>query len=379
MGIKVLSRFPGANVRVLDLRTRDGTPELLFSADPKGGGEALWFDFRLEETAPDGALPETMVLSLAFFDTLLGGSRPSVCRPVIREMGKPWNRLRPALETRLADGQVLLSWTIAYPRTPVEVAFCYPYDRDDLSALLKHCKGYWTEGSIGLTEQGRTLTRLDNSVRSEGSLQPKGLYVMARQHAGATPGSWVLDGLLSAFSRARPPMWAIWAVPFANLDGVVVGEHGGGADPFGDCRGGVKGPLRHEERVLQRDMFRWAAQCRAELVLTLRAPGACETGGIRGQVPADGDDAQWLHSCRAWANVLTQGLGSDYAASDSACTVVESEHWGMQPLSSFVRAHLGCAVVAIDVPFAFCGEQMMTPKQYREAGQRLARAVLNRR
>ncbi len=381
MSVKVLNRFPGANVRVLELRTRDGAPEVVFAADPKGGAEALWFNFRVEESEPERAAHETLVLTLAFFGNLRGADNPQVCRPVIREPGKPWNRLKSPQETRLTDGQLLLSWTIAYPVAPVEIALCYPYDRDDLAALRKHCKGYWSENPIGLTQQGRPLTRLDNGVRggAESATQPKGLYVVARRHAGETPGSWVLDGLLSAFSRARSPAWCVWAVPFANPDGVVAGEYGRAPGPHAPDRAGEGVPRRHETLVLEHDLRRWAAQCRAELVLDLHAPGACETAGLSACLPTAEEDSAWRHGCSAWANVLAQGLGREYAAAEFARTAESEGRWEAPPLGPFVRDRLRCPVVTIEAPYAFCGDLLMTPKQYREAGQRLARAILMRR
>jgi len=61
MAIKVIDRFPGANARILAVRDDAKAPEIVFTPDPRGGTEALWFDFRVHDPSPPAAgAPESL-------------------------------------------------------------------------------------------------------------------------------------------------------------------------------------------------------------------------------------------------------------------------------------------------------------------------------
>lgn len=376
MAIRMMDRFPGANVRVLEL-TQAPRPEVVFAADPHGGPESLWFYFKLEDREPPDNPPESLTLTLRFFENMLGGSDPAACRPVTRVAGKNWNRLRAPVVTTLADGQPLLHWTVPYPLERTELALCYPYGRDELDVLLRRSKGYWRETAIGLTQGGHVLTRLDNgSAVKTGKAASRGLYLLARQHAGETPGSWVLDGLLEGISRSKAANWCVWAIPFAHLDGVLDGDYGKDPFPYDLNRAWGTPPMRHETLVLQRDMQRWAARCRPELLLDLHAPGACQTAGIYTYTtPGESDDAR---DNQAWVNVLQQALGAEFAAESFARTATYPSRWTTPTAKDYAQQAFGCAAITIETPYALCGDTVMAPKQYREAGRRLAHGILTR-
>lgn len=379
MALRVLNRFPGANVRVLGVRAEGPEPEVVFTPDPHGGTEALWFSFRVDDPAPPATPPAALTLTLRFFESLLGADDPAAIRPVTHEAGKNWFRLKPPTVTKQPDGQQSLSWSIPYPTASTEIALCYPYFRDELALLLDHCKDYWHEDGVGLTQEGRVLTRLRNDV-AEGSNacpHPRGLYVVARQHSGETPGSWVMDGLLTAFARAKPVNWCVWAVPFANLDGVVGGDYGKDPFPYDLNRAWGTPPMRHETLVLQHDLRRWAKHCKPDLVLDLHAPGACENQGVYAYL-AEPSTPEWERSTQAWVNVFRQALVPDFAAENFARKGNYASRWETPRLSGFARDQLGCSAVTIETPYALCRETVMSPKQYREVGQRLARAIVTR-
>lgn len=380
MAIRVLNRFPGANVRVLGVRAEGPEPEVNFTADPHGGTEALWFHFRVDDPSPPATPPAMLTLTLRYFETLSEAGDPAALRPVTHEAGKNWFRLKPPTVAKQPDGQKSLSWSIPYPTGGTEVALCYPYFRDELALLLEHSNDYWHEEGVGLTQDGRVLTRLRNDVAEGGAAcpHPRGLYVIARQHAGETPGSWVLDGLLTALARAKPVNWCVWAVPFANLDGVVAGDYGRGVLPNGLSRAWGNPPLRHEALVLQRDMQRWATQCRPDLVLDLQAPGACAVEGVCAAV-AESATPEWERASQAWANVFKQALSPDLAADAFVRKAEEPSRAGTLRLSDFVRDTLGCSALLLETPYALCRDTLMAPKQYRDIGHRIARAILTRR
>jgi len=376
VAIRVLNRFPGANVRVLALHQAPNA-EVVFTADPHGGAEALWFDFRIEDPEPPAPVPELLTLTLRFFGNQPGSGDPVHCRPVIREPGKSWNRLRAPVVTCLEDSQPLLHWTIPYPVARVELAFCHPYGRDELDVMLQRAKGYWREESIGLTQAGRLLPRLDNrtGAKGRGAGAPRGLYLLARQQPGGTPGSWVLDGVLETISRARPANWCVWCAPFTDLDGVIAGDSGSAS-----CRGLIhawgRQPLRHEAAVLQGDMVRWAAHCRPELVLDLQACGPGENDGI--YISAEPVPPEAERSRQAWTNILQQAVGPEFAADPFVRGTESPPQGGEACIADYVRNTFGCGMLTVRTPSTSCRDTLMTPKQYREAGRRLAQAILGR-
>lgn len=380
MALKIYDRFSGANVRILSIRTSGPSPEITFSPDPKGGTEALWFDFRLhDQNATTESAPETLAVTMLFFETLLGGSDPSMIRPVLLEDGKNWVRLKPPKVKTDPDGQTKLSWTIPYPVNITEFAFCLPYGSDELAVALKHCRGYWQETGIGLTQDGRVLNRLSNNILKgcDACANPRGLYVAARQHAGETPGSWVMDGMLDTFSRAKPVNWCIWIVPFANPDDVVRGACGKDPFPYDLNRAWGKPPMRHEALVLQHDICRWAQRCNPELVLDLHAAGASENDGVYVYAKKS-DAAEREKNTQTWMNIFKQALSPEYSAEDFAKTASPSSRWNTPRLTDFVETTIGCSTMSLKTPYALVGSTVLLQKHYREIGQRLAHAILTR-
>ncbi len=377
MAIRVLNRFAGANVRVLALRQAPEA-EVVFAADPHGGPEALWFYFRIEDPDRPATPSESLTLTLRFSGNAPEGADPLYCRPVMREPGKSWSRLRAPDISHSEDGQPLLRWTIPYPAARVELAFSHPYGRDELDVLLQRGKNFWREEAVGLTQDGHVITRLDNRIsgRGKGTAAPRGLFLLARQQAGAAPGSWVIDGMLETFSRARPANWCIWAIPFANLDGVIGGDYGMSSFPFDLNRAWSTPPMRHEAAVMQHAMRLWATHCTPELVLDLGASGPGDHDGINARISPLTPETQ--RPLQTWANVLQQALEPEFPATPFVRPSDDTPLPTVQCLPEYVQKRFGCCALAIETPYAICRDTPMTPKQYREVGRRLAQAILSR-
>lgn len=377
MSLRVLSRLPYGNVRSVTVPTEGDTPEVLFAADPHGGPECLWFYFRLTETRPGPGAPEQVKLTLKFFGNLSGGDNAAACRPVYRPEGQGWFRMKSGVEDRSPDGQATAAWMIPYPAPSVEIAFCYPYGVPEVKTLLQKSKGYWRQDEIGLTQGGRVLARLSNGHGSPGGRQP-GLYLVARQHSGETPGSWVLDGVLEQFSKSHQRPYLVWAVPLANMDGVVRGDYGRDSFPFDLNRAWGTPPMRHEALVLQRDMQRWRERCQPALAIDFHAPGACETSGIHCLVP-DPQEAPEAHKeAEKWANLLAGALGPEFAADDFKRVARYPSRRETPHFSDYARDAVGVCALTVATPYTSCGSTVMTQKKYREAGHRIAKAILQR-
>lgn len=90
MSLRVDARFTSGNVAAVHVVENT----IQFSASPCGGSEALWFYFRIIESAPDGPHPENVTLTLRFVRNMTGCDAPTALRPVHRGNNQGWNRTR---------------------------------------------------------------------------------------------------------------------------------------------------------------------------------------------------------------------------------------------------------------------------------------------
>jgi hypothetical protein len=219
------------------------------------------------------------------------------------------------------------------------------------------------------------LTRLDNRIgyHSQGGTTPRGLYLLARQHPGETPGSWVLDGMLDSISRNRPANWCVRSVPFADLEGVIAGNQTGG---FRAGCGWMEPPLHYEGLVLQADISRWATCCQPELVVDLQASGINDNDGIHIAVTPASPDIE--KNRLAWCNLIKQKLEPELMSDPFIRMIENTQPTDMAGLADYVHKTCGCCALTIKVPYTACGDVLMTPKRYREVGRLLSQAILAR-
>ncbi len=377
MSLRVDSRAASSNVAAVHISENDSATEVQFTAAPCGCSESLWFHFRLRESASDQPHPDKITLTLLFVRSMTGCESPGALRPVYRGANQGWNRAKAGRVTAADDGQVSVSWDIPYPAPHTDVALCYPYGQAELDSLIRKSKSYWTSGSIGLSQGGCPIQRASNSVAPGPSSRP-GVFVVARQHAGETPGSWVLDGILDHFSRKRVSRVLAWVVPLADAGGIERGNYGRDSFAFDlDQAWGIP-PLRHETRVIQADMNEWRSRCQPALVLDLQATGGSVSEGIGCRLPGEDEESAAARDSVKWANVFAEALGEEYASADFK-QVPDGLHSGVGlSLGAYARQVLAVGALTLEVPYALCGKTVMTPKQYREAGRRLSRAILRR-
>jgi len=376
MALKVLTDIPCGNARSVSVRTDGDMPEVLFAPDPKGG-EALWFRFRLVETKPEEAHPAKVRLTVKHFDTLSGIGSPSELLPVYRPADQGWHRMSAGVGTSEKDGRTRVSWSVPYPSPKLDVAFCFPYGRDELRSLQSKSKGYWTSDEIGLTPSGRSIVRFCNDYGKPGGNR-HGLYLGARPRPGETSGSWVLDGVLRYLSRGRRDPFLTWSVPLADVDGIVRGRSGGGITPAGLERAWTTPAMRHDCHVLQGDISRWKGRCRPDLAMDFRAAPASETGGVYCVLPPVDANAELHKAAGKWANVIRQALGADLASQDFSREQPASARSAGVGFDRYMTAEHGICALTVAVPCAKIGTTVLAQKHYRDIGERIARALVKR-
>jgi hypothetical protein len=354
----------------------DGIPEVRFAADPHGGPECLWFCFRIvrEET---NLPPNPMIrLVLQNVDNMLGGHPARSMRPVVcYDSDSGWERLGEGSVRELSDGRHSVSWEVTAPGTTLDVAYCYPYGRPEMEALIRETDRFWQTDAIGVSQGARPLLRLSNGYgRLEGE-QP-GLYLIARQHSGETPGSWVLDGFLRYIASLGEGAPLVWAVPLGHIDGVEDGDYGKDGYPYDLNRAWGRPAMRHEVLVYQADIRRWMARCRPALAIDFHAPGACETSGIYCYLPDPARDARFYQEALSWTTAIHQSLTREYAAPTFERVANYPSRWDSPRFTGYVWAQHGLCGLGIEAPYALVGDLLLTRARYQEAGARIARGVV---
>lgn len=165
-----------------------------------------------------------------------------------------------------------------------------------------------------------------------------GLYILARQHAGETLGSWILDGLLRRIAELGDAAPLTWAVSFVDADGVAdgvaEGAYGKDRHPVDYNRSWWRMGRRHETVCAMRDVDRWRARCAPRLCLDLHAPGALERDGcyayttIGGGGPAPSGSAAWIER-------IGCALGSRFAAADFSRIADFPSRWPRETHGAF--------------------------------------------
>lgn len=371
MSYQIDTSIPGGNACDIQVLESEEMPEIRFASDPKGGTESLWFCFRIVGTGAG-----QIRLTWKHVNNTLGAPEPEGFSPVVRRAGQDWQRIGPGEAIELADGRRWATWIVDAPAGHMDVAFCFPYWLLELDRLVDETHGYWTLDTIGVSQGGRPLLRLSNAPGREGDVTP-GLYLLARQHAGETPGSWVLDGFLRRIAHDRTGKLLVWAVPFADTDGVAEGAYGKDRFPQDLNRAWGQPPMRHEVLVYARDMERWASRCTPWLALDFHAPGSSERSGVYAFLSIGEADDQRKDILNLWAGRFAGALGAELAASSFGRIGNYPSRWNRADTYSRRGWDTGveCAL-SFETPYGFIGTQVLTRETYREIGSRLAGCVL---
>ena len=372
--VVVRTDIPFGNACDVSVTASKDITEIEFAADPHGGPEALWFCLRVETGSRP---PKRLRLTLKHAHNMLGCGTLPALRPVTRTKERDWERLGAPDVTDLPDGRRLASWSLDAPKGFLDVALCYPYGPDDVDALVRETDGYWTADVIGVSPSARPIVCLSNDPGAKGSARP-GVYLVARQHSGETPGSWVLDGFLRHVATLGGAAPVVRAIPLSNIDGVVQGDYGKDNFPYDLNRAWGAVPMRHETHVIQRDVRRWRERCKGLLGIDFHAPGGTESVGVYAFLPDPGKLPDAHKSSLAWAAAMAESLTPEFAAKEFGRVATYASRWETPTFARFFCETLHVDGVSIETSYALAGERVLTREDYREIGARVARAVMSR-
>ncbi|MFP4106559.1 MAG: M14-type cytosolic carboxypeptidase [Phycisphaerae bacterium] len=266
MKITLRTDFPGGNGRLVGVDREADRSVIFFCAEPRNCPQAMWFHFRLDGL--DGS-PVRLVLSNAA--QTLGGPNWSLNRPVWKPSGGRWRRTEKALPVDSPSARLQWAWDLPAGHRRIEFAHCFPYQPADLTKSLAEIEsGLFQRETLGLSMGSNELELL---FHDRPSTAKPAVLLTARHHAGETPGSWVLDGLLRHLSD-NPSLlervsWRV--VPFVNIDDVVSGSYG--KDPTEhDCNRGYHPLLRPECAAVADEAQRLKHESRSLILVDLHAP-----------------------------------------------------------------------------------------------------------
>jgi len=381
MPVRVTTRIPHGNAADVLVREATGGVEVAFSPHPMGGVECLWFCFRVT-----GCGSRRLRVVMRNFDNILYWSgSPRNLRPVARRRGGDWERLGHGTPVGRPDGRTDVAWEVSRPGPALDVAFCYPYGRPELESLLGRARGRLQADVIGVSQGGRPLVRISNGFGVRGSRAP-GIYLSARQHAGETPGSWVLEGALEGLAAAGDRAPLVWAVPLADIDSIEEGAYGKDRYPCDLNRAWTAPMMRHEAQVIAQDVNRWRERCRPVLALDFHAQGGASATGLY-FIPSDHGKAGLRRTAAGWERRIARHLGA---------RLMPRRHGGGEKLSPSAQAWArtgylprwpgilwtdycmdnGIPATLLEIPYAMAGPLLFRRDTYREVGRRVATVLL---
>ncbi len=369
---------PGAisgNGCILGVQRAGSGWEVAFASEPRTSPQPLWFHI---EASGLGGAPVEFVWEHA--DICLGShTELARLRPVLRADGGDWTRVQAVTVDQLDDGRKHVRFSHAGGAEAVAAAFCYPYAPPDLDATLADAASPWERCSIGVTHEGRPVTRL--RLAGERGGERPGLYLMARQHSGETPGSWGLDGILrhlaSDADEARELREAldVWVCPFVDLDGVVNGDYGKDALPWDYNRAWERLPMRASVHAIQRDLMRFRKHTQPRLVIDLHGPGH-STPGVYVQLPrSERPEAQRQGGLEFGADLAA--LFPELAAASLTRETTYASRWNkLSTLGTWTWDFLEqTQCVTVEISYQRLTDEPLTPDGYHEIGRRVLRAA----
>lgn len=263
-GPRVHAAFESGNLGAWEWRSPS---HLYFTARADASPKPLWFYFRLE----DVRVP-SVVCELTNADECFGPRKAWIfARPVYSVDGRNWRRVERASYEARGEGPGSFQFSVPIHGPVTYVAYCIPYTTADLNGLLGEVSRSpgLSQQVCGRSAEGRPIPHL---VFGQPTAGAPAIWVLARQHAGETPASWVADGLIRYLAGSGGPAGgAIHVTPMVDPDGVFAGRYGKDERPIDFNRDWCARPARPETAALLAAMRRVQATHPLALVLDIHA------------------------------------------------------------------------------------------------------------
>ena len=243
---KVTADFEGGNVDGVAILAPN---HIRITARPDLSPKPLWFYFCLEN-APGSSVR----IDLANADECLGSRAGWLnARPVFSGDGVHWQRVARTNYVGDPNERGYFTFTVPVVGSRTQVAYCYPYGPSQLQALLEELDSRgcpeFRHRIICETSEGRPIPMVTIGPPTKAQAS---VWLLGRQHAGETPPSFVLAGLLRWLAgddetavQARQ-RWAFHCLPMLDVDGAFRGRFGKDEAPLDMNRDWQDEPRRLE-------------------------------------------------------------------------------------------------------------------------------------
>lgn len=394
MAVQIIKDFEHAAVEKPKVFESD---RLVAFAAPLGDSpRGMWFHFKV--SGGDG---ENYTFVLTNIDQLLGGHGFGHVVPVFRHGDGDWQRVDPEKCVAGEPSEALFSsryrptasfFQFEAPCGPeiTEIAYSFPYTAEMIDEALER----WstdrnvTIETICKSRGGRPV----QAVRiGKPSKNKKLVWVLARQHAGETPGSYAAEGLVDAIlGKAK---WAqglrrratVYVVPAVDVDAVADGEFGKDRGPVDFNRDWCAYPKRPEIKALREAMDKSRAKCGGKnapmlAMLDLHAPSPSDVSFPVPPHPAWAGRESWQRVW--WFSKLIERHSQDSAPLRWANSSPQHIDWsppGVGPkVASGFHAACGLAEYSMTVELTYnwqANAKLVERDDWRRMGQALARAL----
>ena len=135
-------RDGNSNFAAAESDIENGICRIAFTPSPHNGIAKLWFRCRVRNAGGE-RLPEKTKIVLKNIQGMLCCDTGRFI-PVIRRDHSDWVRLGRGTRIVLPDGRIQLEWITETPASGafLELAFCYPYDPEELEQMMKETSGF---------------------------------------------------------------------------------------------------------------------------------------------------------------------------------------------------------------------------------------------
>ncbi len=374
MNYLIETRIPFGNACQISVDETKSPVEINFSPSPHGGPETLWFCFRVLRLNKNNTKKNVIRLVLRNFRNLLGGSNPALVSIVSKSGNSSWHRLGAGKSLSEADGHISACWETSIISETTDFALCYPYGKEELLTLISQHPNYWKLACIGSSQQEREILRISNGNGVKGSNVP-GIYVIARQHSGETPGSWALHGLLDYFADKKSKDFLIWGIPLSNIDGIENGDYGKDNFPYDLNRAWSSPAMRHETHVIKIDVDAWAAKCKPFVALDFHAPGACENDGAYCFVPKTIDGRRERMSLELAEFISAEIKKTGLASKNFIKSADYKSRWETLSFTKFICDTFSIASLSFEFPYSFAKSKELDTSDYMKMGKAIANGL----
>ena len=361
------------NGKIHRVSSDSGTWVVEFLSEPRTSPQPMWFHV---EAANTRGRPVRFVWLNA--DQALGSPKQMENdTPVLRADDGPWLRCTNTEILENVYGRRALAFDSDGVGEAVSAALCYPYSSADLEETLRETDAPVERRILGVTGQGRAIPGLRIASPKQGN--DAGVYIVARQHAGETPGSWVLDGIIRALAQEQAGVEHIdwWIAPFVDLDGVENGDYGKDAAPYDFNRDWDILPMRPEVVCISRDMAAFKERYASRLMLDLHAPGHGEDG-LWVYVPNAQQPAERREAVQSFADSLVGAFPELDAAALTREANYLSRGKANATLCTWAWEQLDrTPCVSLETSYQTLGGRTLDIAGYREVGNRIVSAILN--